>query len=162
MSDKLFKTISVIALCVIGAALFVLAVMQIVRYCHANKKSAKLECKIIPDSKRLIWRIVNTGVRDIVIVEIGIRCADLVASYRPLFAATEDINNIPHLIQSGDIASYRKEADRFMFRQSEADQLKVSNPYVYFYVKDAEGKTYVERSDYKFVQYLTMQLGGGR
>lgn len=162
MPDKLFKTLTAVGICVIAVALVVLGLVQILRFCHANKKAASLECKIIPDSKRLIWRIVNTGVRDIVIVEIGIRCAGFSASYRPLYAATEDINNIPHCIQSGDIASYRKEADRFMFRQSESDQLKVSNPYVYFYAKDAEGKTYIQRSEYKFVQYLSMQLGSGK
>lgn len=162
MSEKVFKLLTAGGLCVIAVALVVLSVVQVLRFLHANKKAARLECKIIPDSKRLIWRIVNTGVRDIVVVEIGIRCAGFTASYRPLYAATEDINNIPHLIPSGDIASYRKEADRFMFRQSETDQLKVSNPYVYFYVKDAEGKTYAERSEYKFVQYLSMQLGSGK
>lgn len=142
-------------------SLLVLAVMAVARYVHAEKKCAKLECKMVPDSQRIIWRIVNTGVRDITVVEIGLRCAGKYVSYRPLFAATEDINNIPRLITRGDVASYRKEMERFMFRQSETEELKVSNPYVYFYVKDAEGTEYALRSEYKFVQYFTMLNGGG-
>lgn len=147
-------------LIVVPLSLAVIAVMTVVTHVHSSKKCAKLEGKMVADSKRLIWRIVNNGVRDVTIVEIGLKCADKYASYRPLFAATEDINNIPHLIVRGDIASYRKEMERFMFRQSETDELKMSNPYIYFYAKDAEGTEYTQRSDYKFVQYLTMLIGG--
>ena len=116
------------------------AAMQIVKFVYSNKKRARIEGKMIPDSKRLIWRIVNTGVRNLSVVEIGLHCADKYVSYRPLYAATDDINNIPHLLVRGEVASYRKEMERFMFKQSEADALKISNPYVYFYCKDAEGK----------------------
>lgn len=158
----MIEKLSVAALCVTAAAVVVLAVMAVLRYVHSNKKNASLEGKMIADSKRLIWRIVNTGVRDITIVEIGLKCDDSYASYRPLYAATEDINNIPQCITRGDIASYRKEMDRFLFRQSEVDRLKISNPYIYFYAKDAEGKVYSERSEYKFVQYLTILLGGDK
>ena len=151
----MLKYIALGALCVCAVALLLTAVMLVVRYRHDNKKAARVEGKVIADSGRLIWRIVNTGVRDLTVVEIGIRCGDTYASYRPLFAATEDINNIPHLLVRGDIASYRKEADRFAFRQSEINELKVSNPYIWFYVKDAEGTVYERRSEYKFVQYYT-------
>ena len=137
------------------------AAMQIVKFVYSNKKRARIEGKMIPDSKRLIWRIVNTGVRNLSVVEIGLHCADKYVSYRPLYAATDDINNIPHLLVRGEVASYRKEMERFMFKQSEADALKISNPYVYFYCKDAEGKIYSQRSEYKFVQYFTMLNGGG-
>ena len=157
----MFETILIYAfLIIVPLSLAVIAVTAVVSHVHANKKDAKLEGKMVPDSKRLIWRIVNCGVRDITIVEIGLKCAGKYASYRPLYAATEDINNIPQLIVRGDIASYRKEMERFMFRQSETDELKVSNPYIYFYAKDAEGREYVQRSDYKFVQYLTVLIGG--
>lgn len=156
------EKICIAALCVTAAASVVLAVMAVIRHIHANYKKATLEGRMIADSKRLIWRIVNTGVRDVTIVEIGIKCADRYASYRPLYAATEDINNIPQRITRGDIASYRKEMDRFMFRQSEVDELKISNPYIYFYAKDAEGTIYSEKSEYKFVQYLTILLGGNK
>ena len=158
----MIEYVTVGALCVIAVSLVSSVVVQAVRFRHENKKSARVEGKVIADSARLIWRIVNTGVRNISIVEIGIRCADKYASYRPLYAATEDINNIPHLLCRGEVASYRKEMERFMFRQSEADELKMSNPYIYFYAKDAEGTVYLEKSDYKFVQYLTILLGGGK
>lgn len=144
-----------------AAALVALAVTEIVRFIHSNSKNVLLEGKMVPDSKRIIWRITNTGVRNLTVVEIGLKCADKYASYRPLYSATDDVNTLPYLLVRGDIASYRKEMERFMFRQSEADQLKISNPYVYFYCKDAEGKVYSQRSDYKFVQYFTMISGGG-
>lgn len=158
----MIRIVCVITLCVMAASLAVSAVTAVLRYVHSDKKRARLEGKMVTDSKRIIWRIVNTGVRDITIVEIGIKCADRYASYRPLYAATEDINNIPHLLTRGDIASYRKEMERFMFRQSEADQLKISNPYIYYYAKDAEGTMYCAKSEYKFVQYLTMLIGGNK
>ncbi len=158
MTEKIYIT----ALCVIAIALAILATLYVVRFVLSCRKSARMEGKMIADSKRLIWRIVNTGTRDITIVEIGIKCADRYASYRPLYAANEDINNIPHRLGRGDIASYRKEMERFAFRQSETDALKVSNPYIYFYAKDAEGTEYCYKSEYKFAQYLTVLIGGGK
>lgn len=143
-------------MCVIAVCLAAIAVCLAARNRHDNIKKAAVEGKFIPDSKRIIWRVTNVGVRSITIVEIGLRCADKFASYRPLFAQTEDINNIPMRIDRGEIASYRKELDRFTFRQSEADELKITNPTVSFYVKDAEGTVYQQPSEFKFGQYLSM------
>lgn len=159
--EESLQIVLIVVLCVIAVALLVLAGLAVVRFVCENRKCARVEGKWITDSRRIVWRIVNTGVRDITIVEIGIRCADKQASHRPLYSATDDgINCLPQVLHRGEIASYRKEMERFMFRQSEADALKVSNPAVYFYAKDAEGKIYTQKSDYNFVQYLTMQIGG--
>ena len=109
-----------------------------------------------------MWRIVNTGGRNISVVEIGVKCGDKTAYYRPLYANSDDINNIPALLYPGEVASYRKEMERFTFKQSDIDELKVSNPDVYFYAKDAEGKVYGVKSEYKFAQYLTLLIGGNK
>lgn len=148
-------TVSEILLCAILFVLTVMAVTAISVVLFKNCKRAKIEGKFFFESKRITWRVVNTGGRDIVIVEIGIMCHDKVTGYRPLFSQTEDINNIPHRIARGEIASYRKEMERFTFKQSEIEELKISNPYVSFYAKDAEGKVYKEVSDIKFAQFLT-------
>ncbi len=158
MAEKL----TVAALIVIAVSAAALAVVAVMRYCGENVRRAKVEGKIMPDTKRLIWRIVNTGIRNISIVEVGVRCGDKYASYRPLYSATEDINNIPHILGRGEVASYRKEAERFMFRPADEEELKKTNPYIYFYAKDSEGAEYSEKSEYKFVQYLTMLIGGGK
>ena len=72
MTEKIYIT----ALCVIAIALAILATLYVVRFVLSCRKSARMEGKMIADSKRLIWRIVNTGTRDITIVEIGIKCAE--------------------------------------------------------------------------------------
>ena len=160
--DKILQYILVAAAAVIAVALIVISATSVIRYIHETRRSAKLEAKVIADSKKLVWRIVNTGGRNISIVEIGVKCGDKSVYYRPLYSANEDINNIPALLYPGEIASYRKEMERFAFKQAEIDELKVSNPDVYFYVKDAEGKMYSVKSEYKFAQYLTLLIGGSK
>ncbi len=155
------ESVKIVSLCVIAFATLCLAVVALLRFWHDNRKAARLEGKMSVDSRRIIWRIVNTGSRDLTVVEIGIRCADKYASYRPLYSS-EDVNALPQILSRGDIASYRKEMERFSFRPTEIDELKVSNPTVYFYAKDAEGRVYLQKSEYKFAQYLTMSMGGGK
>lgn len=150
-----------IVLCVIAVATLLIAAVLTVHLVLSRRKSAKIEGKVSAESKRLVWRVVNTGARSITIVEIGMRCADKNAAYRPLFAS-DDVSNLPVTLSSGEIASYRKEMERFAFKQSETDALKVTNPAVYFYAKDAEGKIYTTKSEYNFVQYLTILIGGGK
>ena len=160
--DKILQYILVAAAVIIAVALVVISAVGALRYFKENRRSAKIEAKVIADSRKLVWRIVNTGGRNISIVEIGVKCGNKAAYYRPLYANSDDINNIPALLYPGEVASYRKEMERFMFKQSEIDELKVSNPDVYFYAKDAEGKNYSVKSEYKFAQYLTLLIGGNK
>lgn len=147
--------LSVLPLYIIAAALIALIVTLIALHRASQKKSASLEGKFYFDSGRIVWRVVNTGRRNLTVVEIGLMCGGKVSSYRPLYSQTEDINLIPCTLSRGEVASYRKEIERFAFRQSEIESLKIINPYIRFFCKDAEGQVYSVASDVRFNRYIT-------
>lgn len=148
--------ISILAL--IAVVLIVLTIIIARMAVSQNKLKAKLEGKFYFESQRIVWRIINTGNRNFAITEIGLKCGDCFSSYRPLLLKAEEMSGIPQLLLSGDIASYRKEFERFSFRQSEIDRLKILDPILEFYFKDAEGKIYTAKSEVCLVQYLTTFL----
>ncbi|MDR2201616.1 MAG: hypothetical protein LBP26_02465 [Clostridiales bacterium] len=150
----MYDTILLTALCVAALALAGLFILAARTLYLCNQKSAAVEGKFLFDSKKLVWRVTNTSRREITIVEIGLRAGPYAVYYRPLQSAEDGLNVIPNTLRRGQIASYRKEIDRFLFRQSEIEMLQVENPYVAFYVKDAEGRAYGVKTDVKFTRYL--------
>lgn len=145
--------VQTIALFSVAGALVLLCATRIALFAWENRRCASVEGKFYFDTRRIVWRVVNTGRAPVNVVEIGLLAGSAVTAYRPLFSMTEEINIIPNYLIRADVGNYRKEMDRFGFKPADVAENRDANPFVYFYVKDAFGRRYKTKSDVRLLQY---------